>query len=119
MLCVDEKTQVQALDRTAPPLQLGPGQPERHTHDYTRHGTTSLFAALDIATGKVIAECHQRQRAREFRQFLNTIEATVPADLDIHLVLDNYGTHKAPTIKRWLRNIPAIPCISRPRRARG
>ncbi|MBA4170514.1 MAG: IS630 family transposase [Chloroflexi bacterium] len=106
VLCVDEKTQVQALDRTAPLLQLRPGQPERRTHDYTRHGTTSLFAALDIATGKVIAECHQRHRAREFRQFLNTIEAEVPADLDIHLVLDNYGTHKAPTVKRWLAQHP-------------
>lgn len=106
VLCVDEKTQVQALDRTAPLLQLGPGQPERRTHDYTRHGTTSLFAALDIATGKVIAECHQRHRAREFRHFLNTIEAAVPADLDIHLVLDNYGTHKAPTVKRWLAQHP-------------
>jgi len=106
VLCVDEKTQVQALDRTAPLLQLRPGQPERRTHDYTRHGTTSLFAALDIATGKVIAECHQRHRAREFRQFLNTIEAAVPAALDIHLVLDNYGTHKAPTVKRWLAQHP-------------
>ena len=106
VLCVDEKTQVQALDRTAPLLPLQPGQPERHTHDYTRHGTTSLFAALNIATGTVIAECHQRHRAREFRQFLNTIDATVPADLEIHLVLDNYGTHKAPTVKRWLARHP-------------
>lgn len=106
VLCVDEKTQVQALDRTAPMLPLGPGQPERHTHDYTRHGTTSLFAALDIATGTVIARCKQRHRAREFRQFLNTIDAEVPADLDIHLVLDNYSTHKAPTVKRWLAQHP-------------
>ena len=102
VLCVDEKTQVQALDRTAPMLPLGPGQPARRTHDYVRHGTTSLFAALDVATGTVIAECHQRHRAREFRQFLNTIDKTVPADVDVHLVLDNYATHKAPTIQRWL-----------------
>jgi transposase len=106
VLCVDEKTQVQALDRTAPYLPLGPGQPARRTHDYVRHGTTSLFAALDVATGKVIAACHERHRAREFRQFLNTIDATVPPDLAIHLVLDNYATHKAPTIQRWLRQHP-------------
>lgn len=106
VLCVDEKTQVQALDRTAPLLPLAPGPPERHTHDYVRHGTTSLFAALDIASGRVIAECHHRHRAKEFRQFLNTIEATVPADLAIHLVLDNFGTHKAPTVKRWLAQHP-------------
>ena len=106
VLCVDEKTQVQALDRTAPLLQLQPGQPERHTHDYTRHGTTSLFAALDVATGQVIAACHQRHHAREFRTFLNTIDASVPADLDIHLILDNYSTHKAPTVKRWLAQHP-------------
>lgn len=106
VLCVDEKTQVQALDRSAPLLQLQPGQPERHTHDYTRHGTTSLFAALDIASGKVIARCHPRHRAREFRQFLNSIDAEVPVELDIHLVLDNYSTHKAPTVKRWLAQHP-------------
>lgn len=106
VLCVDEKTQVQALDRTAPYLPLGPGQPARRTHDYVRHGTTSLFAALNIATGHVIAVCHPRHRAREFRAFLNTIDATVPADLEIHLVLDNYATHKAPTIRRWLRQHP-------------
>jgi transposase len=106
VLCVDEKTQVQALDRTAPLLPLRPGQPERRTHDYTRHGTTSLFAALDIATGKVIARCQQRHRAREFRQFLNAIDAEVPRELDIHLVLDNYSTHKAPTVKRWLAQHP-------------
>jgi transposase len=104
--CVDEKTQVQALDRTAPYLPLGPGQPARRTHDYIRHGTTSLFAALDVATGHVIAACHERHRAREFRQFLNTINASVPAELEIHLVLDNYATHKAPTIRRWLRAHP-------------
>ena len=106
VLCVDEKTQVQALDRTAPLLPLRPGQPERHTHDYVRHGTTSLFAALDVATGKVITRCHRRHRAREFRQFLHTIEASVPPDLAIHLVLDNLSTHKAPTVKRWLAQHP-------------
>ena len=106
VLCVDEKTQVQALDRTAPYLPLGPGQPARRTHDYVRHGTTSLFAALNVATGNVIAACHPRHRAREFRHFLNTIDASVPADLEIHLVLDNYATHKAPTITRWLRQHP-------------
>lgn len=106
VLCVDEKTQVQALDRTAPLLPLKPGQPERHTHDYVRHGTTSLFAALDVASGKVIARCEPRHRAIEFRQFLNTIDAQVPGELEIHLVLDNLSTHKAPTVKRWLAQHP-------------
>jgi len=106
VLCVDEKTQVQALDRTAPLLPLGPGQPERRTHDYVRHGTTSLFAALDVATGKVITRCHPRHRAVEFRRFLDTIDAAVPAELAIHLVLDNLSTHKAPTVKRWLTRHP-------------
>jgi transposase len=106
VLCVDEKTQVQALDHTAPLLQLRPGQPQRRTHDYERHGTTSLFAALDVASGKVIARCHQRHRAREFRQFLTTIDQEVPGDLEIHLILDNYSTHKAPTVKRWLAQHP-------------
>lgn len=106
VLCVDEKTQVQALDRTAPLLPLKPGQPERRTHDYVRHGTTSLFAALDVASGKVIARCEARHRAIEFRRFLNTIEAEVPRDLEIHLVLDNLSTHKAPTVKRWLAQHP-------------
>lgn len=106
VLCVDEKTQVQALDRTAPLLPLGPGQPARRTHDYTRHGTTSLFAALDVATGHVVAACHQRHRAIEFRKFLQEIDSQVPPDLDLHLVLDNYGTHKAPTVKRWLAQHP-------------
>jgi transposase len=106
VLCVDEKTQVQALDRTAPLLPLGPGQPERHTHDYVRHGTTSLFAALDVASGKVIARCHPRHRAVEFRKFLTAIDAAVPPDLDVHLILDNLSTHKAPTVKRWLAQHP-------------
>jgi transposase len=106
VLCVDEKSQIQALDRTRPLLPLRPGQAERRTHDYVRHGTTSLFAALDVKTGKVIGECRRRHRAVEFRQFLDTIEATVPADLDVHLVLDNLSTHKAPTIRRWLAKRP-------------
>jgi transposase len=106
VLCVDEKTSVQALDRTAPLLPLRPGQPARRTHDYTRYGTTSLFAALDVATGKVIARCHPRHRAVEFRKFLATIDAQVPAALDVHLILDNLSTHKAPTVQRWLAQHP-------------
>lgn len=106
VLCVDEKSQIQALDRTQPMLPLAPGIPEKRTHDYMRHGTTTLFAALDIATGRVIGEMHRRHRSREFLQFLRTIEANVPADLDIHLVMDNYGTHKTPSIKAWFaRNL--------------
>jgi transposase len=106
VLCVDEKSQIQALDRTRPLLPLRPGQPERRTHDYIRYGTTSLFAALDVKTGKVIGECRRRHRAIEFRQFLDTIEASVPNELDVHLVLDNLSTHKAPTIRRWLAKRP-------------
>lgn len=106
VLCVDEKSQIQALDRTQPLLPMRPGQVARRTHDYVRHGTTSLFAALDVATGAVIGECHRRHRAVEFRKFLDTIEARVPATLDVHLILDNYGTHKTATIKRWLAKRP-------------
>jgi transposase len=106
VLCVDEKSQIQALDRTAPILPLRPGQVERRTHDYARHGTTSLFAALDVKTGVVIGECHARHRAVEFRGFLDTIDAAVPPDLDIHLILDNYATHKTATIRRWLAKRP-------------
>jgi transposase len=106
VLCVDEKSQIQALDRTQPLLPMRPGQVERRTHDYVRHGTTSLFAALDVASGKVIGECHGRHRAVEFRTFLDTIEANVPGDLDVHLILDNYGTHKTATIRRWLAKRP-------------
>ena len=102
VLCVDEKSQIQALDRTQPLLPMRPGQVERRTHDYVRHGTTSLFAALDVASGTVIGECHRRHRAVEFRAFLDTIEANVPADLDVHLILDNYGTHTHPQVKEWL-----------------
>jgi transposase len=106
VLCVDEKSQIQALDRSQPVLPMRPGQAERRTHDYTRHGTTTLFAALDIQSGKVIGEFHQRHRSVEFRKFLNTIEASVPADLDVHVVMDNYGTHKSPIIRRWLIRNP-------------
>jgi len=106
LLSVDEKAQIQALDRTQPVLPLRPGLPERRTHDYVRHGTTSLFAALDVATGSVIGELHRRHRSIEFRKFLERIDNEVPADLDIHLILDNYGTHKTPLIKSWLGRRP-------------
>jgi transposase len=106
VLCVDEKSQIQALDRTQPLLPMRPGQAERRTHDYARHGTTSLFAALDVKAGTVIGDCHARHRSLEFRKFLNTIEATVPEGLDVHLILDNYGTHKTPMIHRWLVKRP-------------
>lgn len=106
VLCVDEKSQIQALDRTQPILPMMPGVPERRTHDYSRHGTTTLFAALNIATGKVIGQLHRRHRAKEFLAFLHTIEEAVPAPLDVHLVLDNYGTHKTPAVKRWLARHP-------------
>jgi transposase len=99
VLCVDEKSQIQALDRTQPILPLAPGVPERRIHDYMHHGTTTLFAALDIATGEVIGELHRRHRSSEFLQFLRTIDASVPSGLDVHLVMDNYGTHKTPSIK--------------------
>lgn len=106
ILCADEKSQIQALDRSQPTLPLRPGQAERRTHDYVRHGTTSLFAALDVATGKVIGQLHRRHRSIEFRRFLQTIDEQVPADLDVHLILDNYGTHKTPLIHRWLARHP-------------
>ena len=106
VLCVDEKSQIQALDRTQPLLPMRPGQLERRTHDYARHGTTSLFAALDVKTGKVIGECHRRHRSAEFRKFLDTIEQAVPRHLGVHLILDNYGTHKTAIIRRWLAKRP-------------
>ena len=106
VLCVDEKSQIQALDRSQPMLPMRPGQIERHTHDYTRHGTTSLFAALDVATGNVIGKCYPRHRASEFRNFLDQIEKAVPCDLDVHLVMDNYATHKTPMIRDWLAKRP-------------
>jgi transposase len=102
----DEKPQIQALDRSQLILPMRPGQIERRTHDYTHHGTTSLFAALNVKTGKIIAEHHRRHRSIEFRKFLDTIDANVPERLDVHLVLDNYGTHKTPLIKRWLLRHP-------------
>jgi transposase len=106
VLCVDEKSQIQALDRSQPMLPMRPGQPARRSHDYTRHGTTSLFAALDIATGKIIGKCYGRHRAAEFRKFLDEIEAAVPRELDVHLVMDNYATHKTPLIRNWLAKRP-------------
>lgn len=106
VLCVDEKSQVQALDRTRPLLPMRPGQVERRTHDYVRHGTTSLFAALDAQTGKVLGQCHRRHRSVEFRKFLDAIDANIPAGLDVHLIMDNYGTHKTALIQRWLAKRP-------------
>jgi len=106
VLCVDEKSQIQALDRTQPLLPMRMGQPERQTHDYVRHGTTSLFTALDVAAGEVIGECHRRHRAIEFKKFLNTIDEQVPDELDVHLIMDNYATHKTPAIRRWLAKRP-------------
>ena len=106
VLCVDEKSQIQALDRTQPLLPLRPGMAERRTHDYKRHGTTSLFAALNVATGEVLGQCHRRHRAVEFRKFLRSIDKAVPADLEAHLVLDNYGTHKTAMIHQWLARHP-------------
>jgi transposase len=106
VLCVDEKAQIQALDRTQPLLPMRPGQIERRTHDYRRHGTTSLFAALDIKTSEVLGQLHRRHRSIEFRKFLDAIDETVPADLDVHLIMDNYGTHKTPPIRRWFAKRP-------------
>ena len=108
VLCVDEKSQIQALDRTAPILPMLPGTPERATHDYKRAGTSSLYAALDITTGKVIGALHSRHRAIEFKKFLQTIDREVPAELAIHLVLDNSSTHKTPAIQRWLTAHPRL-----------
>jgi transposase len=106
VLCVDEKSQVQALARSQPVLPMMPGMPERRTHDYVRHGVTSLFAAFNIADGTVISAIHRRHRAVEFRKFLTTIDAQVPDHLDVHLVCDNYGTHKTPAVKAWLARHP-------------
>ena len=102
VLCVDEKSQIQALDRTQPVLPMAPGAAERRTHDYTRHGTTTLFAALDVATGAVIGKCYRRHRAKEFLAFLKEVEAAVPEGLDVHLVMDNYATHKTEKVRQWL-----------------
>jgi transposase len=106
VLCVDEKSQIQALDRTQPVLPMRPGQAERRSYDYTRHGTTTLFAALDTKSGEIIGEFHQRHRAREFRTFLDTLDDAVPATLDVHLIVDNASTHKTPLIHRWLARHP-------------
>ena len=106
VFCVDEKSQIQALDRTQPLLPLRPGQVERGTHDYKRHGTTSLFAALELKTSRVIGQLHRRYRSQEFRRFLDTIEANVPDELDVHIVLDNYGTHKTAIIRKWFAKRP-------------
>jgi transposase/DNA-binding CsgD family transcriptional regulator len=103
VLCVDEKSQIQALDRTAPILPLRPGLPERQTHDYKRNGTTTLFAAFNILNGKVIGSCQQRHRSHEFVRFLNQIEKELPTDVDVHLIMDNYCTHKSTEVQRWLK----------------
>jgi len=106
VMCIDEKSQVQALDRSQPVLPMRPGQAERSTHDYYRHGTTSLFAALDVATGKVIGRCQRQHRHQEFLRFLEQIDRTVAAGLEIHLVLDNYATHKTPKVAAWFQKRP-------------
>jgi hypothetical protein len=106
VLCVDEKSQIQALDRSAPVLPLMPGVPARQSHDYVRNGTTNLYAALDVASGQVLEQMTSRHRAEEFRRFLNLIDASVPAHLDVHVVLDNSSTHKTPSIQRWLVRHP-------------
>ena len=106
VFCVDEKSQIQALDRTQPLLPLRPGQLERRTHDYKRHGTTSLFAALELKTSRVIGQLHRRHRSAEFRQFLDVIEAQVPAGLEAHIIVDNYGAHKTAIIRKWFAKRP-------------
>ncbi len=125
VLCVDEKTQIQALNRTQPVFPMLPGTPARASHDYVRHGTSSLYAALDLASGQVIGSLHARHRSQEFLAFLKKIDAEVPADLDVHLVLDNASTHKTPAVKRWLTNHPRFVAalhadeliVAQPRRA--
>jgi len=106
VFCVDEKSQIQALDRTQPLLPMRPGQLERRTHDYKRHGTTSLFAALEVKTSRVIGQLHRRHRSQEFRRFLDAVEANVPAALEVHIVMDNYGTHKTEIIRKWFAKRP-------------
>ena len=108
VLCVDEKSQVQALQRSQPAFPMMPGMPERRTHDYVRHGTTTLFAAMNVADGTVISSLHRRHRATEFKKFLTKIDTEVPDDLDIHLICDNYGTHKHPIIAAWLVDHPRV-----------
>ena len=119
VLCVDVKSQIQALDRTAPTLPMLPGTPQRASHDYKRFGTSSLYAALDIASGQVIGSLHARHRAIECKQFLNRLDHEVPDDLEVHLILDNASTHKTPAVKKWLLAHPASSCTSRPHRAHG
>ena len=106
VLCVDEKSQIQALDRTQPLLPMQPGQAERRTHDYKRNGTTTLFAALDVKAGTVVGKCMPRHRSQEFRRFLDEVERNVPDDLDVHVVMDNYGTHKTKLIRDWFAKRP-------------
>ena len=106
VFCIDEKSQIQALDRSNPLLPMEMDYPEARTHDYVRHGTTSLFAALDVATGDVIGACHRRHRHQEFLKFLRQVETNVPAGVEVHLILDNYGTHKTPKVQRWLAKRP-------------
>jgi len=106
VLCVDEKTQIQALDRTQPVFPMRPGLPERRTRDYVRHGTTTLFAALDVKSGHVIADCRNRHRASEFVRFLRRIDDAVPKELDLHVILDNVSTHKTKAVHRWLARHP-------------
>ncbi|MBP2316116.1 transposase [Azospirillum soli] len=106
VLCVDEKPQITARAPTAPVLPMRPGQVERHTHDYVRHGTTDLFAALNAATGRIIGECRSQHTSEDFRSFLDTIDQAVPADLDVHIILDNYAAHKTSIVHRWLATRP-------------
>lgn len=110
VLCVDEKSQIQALNRTQPSLPLHYGMPATHTHDYRRYGTTTLFAALDVATGEIIGKLKRRHRSTEYISFLRHIDQTVSADLDIHLIVDNYSTHKSPKVKQWLLRHPRFHC---------
>jgi len=110
VLCVDEKSQVQALNRTQPILPLAPGVPARQSHDYERHGVTSLFAALDVASGVTISNCYRRHRHQEFLRFLNDIEANLPRGFAVHLVMDNYGTHRVSKVRSWLARHPRYHC---------
>lgn len=108
VFCVDEKSQIQALDRTQPLLPMRPGQAERRTHDYKRYGTTTLFAALDTLSGKLIGQCFPRHRSEEFKKFLASVEKNIPKELDIHIILDNYGTHKTKLVQQWLLKHPRV-----------
>jgi transposase len=109
VLCVDEKSQIQALDRTQPGLPMKKGRAGTMTHDYKRHGTTTLFAALDVATGKILGECMSRHRHQEFLRFLRRIDRYTPKSLDLHVVVDNYATHKHPKVIEWLRRHTRVP----------